>query len=102
MAKQHKKKDDFGYEITEVIGTLSPNADLHSDWCKSVLRSLMGDNNEEGIDIRRYNSNINKMGPGIRLSIPEANELVDLLLKNGYGSLSAIEEEYNKRKSLYE
>lgn len=93
------KKEDFSYEVKEVIGTLCPDANIHSEWCKSVLKTLM--NNEEGIDVRNYNEKSNIMSKGIRLSIPEANELVNILLTNGYGSLEVIAREYEKRKSLY-
>lgn len=92
-------KPDFNYEVTEIIGELSPNASAHTEWCKSILRTLM--NGMEGIDIRQYNKVHNVLGKGTRLSVPETNELVDILLKNGYGSFNVIEETYNTRKTLY-
>ena len=95
------KKQDFKYEIVEILGTLEQDAGVHSDWCKSVLSTLMNEDTS-GIDIRNYNSTENMMGKGIRLSNQEANKLVDLLLKNGYGSIEVLEEELNKRKSLYQ
>ena len=99
MAKN--KKDDFKYEIVEILGTLEQDVGVHGDWCKSVLTTLMNEDTA-GIDIRNYNSTENMMGKGIRLSNQEANNLVDLLVKNGYGTLEVLEEEINKRKSLYQ
>lgn len=95
------KKQDFKYEIVEILGTLEQDAGVHGDWCKSVLTTLMNEDTA-GIDIRNYNSTEKMMGKGIRLSNQEANSLVDLLLKNGYGSIEVLEEELNKRKSLYQ
>lgn len=92
-------KSEFNYEVTEIIGELSPNANAHTEWCKSILRTLM--DGIEGIDIRQYNKTHNILGKGTRLSVPEANELVDILLKNGYGSFDVIEETYNTKKNLY-
>lgn len=96
------KKEKFTYEIVETLGTLTQEADLHSSWCKAVLKTLLNDD-QTGIDIRSLNTANNTMGGrGIRLTVQEANNLVDILLENGYGSASAIEKAYNKRKSLYE
>ncbi len=95
------KKDDFKYEIIENLGTLSQEADIHASWCKSVLKTLLNDS-ESGLDIRTMNMSTNTMGSrGIRLTINEANNLVDILLNNGYGSVSAIEEAYQKRVAIY-
>lgn len=92
--------DDTKYEINEILGVASEDAGLHSDWCKAVLQTLMDD--EEGIDIRRFNAGSNMLGKGIRLTVQEAHNVADILISNGYGSMTVIEEEYNKRKSLYE
>ena len=95
------KADDWKYEITEVLGTVSPQADLESAWCKAVLKTLFNEN-EEGLDIRRYNSVKNILGKsGIRLTVPEAHNLTDILLQNGYGSMETLEKEYNRRTALY-
>ena len=96
------KMDDWKYEITEVLGTVSPQADLESAWAKAVLKTLFNDS-EEGIDIRRYNSVKNILGKsGIRLTVAEAHNLTDILLQNGYGSMETLEKEYNRRRALYE
>lgn len=96
-----KKKDDFKYEIVENLGTISQEADIHTSWCKSVLKTLLNDE-ESGIDIRSLNTLNNTMGTrGIRLTVQEANNLVDILLENGYGSATAIEKAYNSRIALY-
>lgn len=95
------KSEDWKYEITEVLGTVSPQADLDSAWHKAVLKTLFNEN-EEGLDIRRYNSVKNILGKsGIRLTVPEAHNLTDILLQNGYGSMETLEKEYNRRKALY-
>lgn len=96
----------YNYKVKEILGTLTKNADLHADWAKSVLYTLLESSGEkeaeDGIDIRDYNSKVQRMGArGIRLTIDEANTLVDILLANGYGSMESIEEAYNKRVGLY-
>lgn len=94
-------KKDFKYEIVETMGTISQDAGVHSAWCKAVLKTLLNDS-ESGIDIRSINQETHVMsGKGIRLTVQEANNLVDVLLENGYGSVGAIEKAYNKRKELY-
>ena len=96
------KKPEYKYEIVENMGSLTKEADIRGSWCKAVLRTLL-DNSEDGIDIRRLNTETMVMSStGIRLTIQEANELVDILLSHGYGSVSAIEQAYQKRTSLYE
>ena len=95
------KTEDWKYEITEILGTVSPQADLESAWCKAVLKTLFNET-EEGLDIRKYNSTKNILGKsGIRLTVPEAHNLADILLQNGYGSMEILESEYNRRKALY-
>ena len=95
------KTDQWKYEITEVLGTVSPQADLESSWVKTVLKTLFNET-EEGIDVRKYNAVKNIMGKsGIRLTVPEAHNLTDILLQNGYGSMEMLEKEYNRRKALY-
>lgn len=97
------KKDNYSYEITEVVGIASEQpVDFHSEWCKAVLKTLLN-GTDEGIDIRRYNSETKVLGHGgIRLTIQEAHNMVDILLQNGYGSMEVLEKVYNERKSLFE
>ena len=93
-------KKDFKYEIVETMGTISQDAGIHSAWCKAVLKTLLNET-ESGVDIRSINTENKTMGGrGIRLTVQEANNLVDVLLQNGYGSMSVLEEAYNKRKAL--
>ena len=95
-----KSKADFKYDITEILGVASPEADLTSAWCKAVLKTLFNEE-EEGIDIRSFNKETNVMGHrGIRLNIQEAHNLTDILVANGYGSMEVLEKEYKKRRSL--
>lgn len=91
---------DVKYEINEILGVASEDAGLHSDWCKAVLKTLMDE--EDGIDIRRFNAGSKMLGKGIRLTVQEAHNVADILISNGYGSMKVIEEEYNRRKSLFE
>ena len=102
MASRPKAlSDEWKYEITEVLGSVSPQADLESEWCKAVLKTLFNET-EEGLDIRRYNAAKKILGKsGIRLTVPEAHVLTDILLQNGYGSMDAIEAEYNRRKAQF-
>ena len=96
------KKPEYKYEIVENMGSLTKEADIRGSWCKAVLRTLLN-GSEDGIDIRKLNTETKVMSSnGIRLTTQEANELVDILLNNGYGSVSAIEQAYQKRKALYE
>lgn len=95
-----KNKADFKYDITEILGVASPEADLKSSWCKAVLKTLFNDT-EEGVDIRRFNKDTKTMGKsGIRLSVQEAHNLTDILIENGYGSMEVLEKEYKRRRSL--
>ena len=97
MAKNNR---DIKYDITEIIGVATPNADLKSDWVKAVLKTLLNDT-EEGVDVRRFNLKTNMQGSGIRLTIEEAHNLADLLISHGYGSMEAIEAEYKRRCDLF-
>lgn len=94
-------KDKFSYEIVENLGSLTQEVDLHPTWCKNVLKTLLN-STDSGIDIRNMNIENNNLGKGIRLTIQEANNLVDILLQNGYGSNEVIESEYKKRQSLFQ
>lgn len=98
-----KKKPDLKYEITEVLGVASVQEDLRSNWCKAILKTLMNDGSgdAEGLDIRRFNVEDSTMGSGIRLTPEEANNVANILLENGYGNFEILEEEYNKRRSLF-
>lgn len=103
MAK--KSKEDFKYEITEVLGIASPQEDLKGDFAKAVLKSLMSGEKEgemiDGVDIRGYNAGTGRTYKGIRLSIQEAHNVCDILLQHGYGSMDVLEAEYNKRKGMF-
>lgn len=97
-------KKDLKYEITEILGVASVQEDLRSNWCKAILKTMMNNgsgDDEEGLDIRRFNVEDNTIGSGIRLTPEEANNVTNILLENGYGNFDILEEEYNKRKSLF-
>ena len=97
----YKRDENFKYEIKEVLGIASPQEDLQSDWVKAVLLSLMGEEEEAGIDIRHYNAGKNTLRKGIRLSIQEAHNVADILIANGYGSTEVLEKELEKRKGMF-
>ena len=42
-----------------------------------------------------------KSSRGIRLTIEEAHNVVDILLENGYGSTEAIEKAYKNRMEMF-
>lgn len=99
--------DKYDYEISEILGVASPQEDLHTDWCKAVVKALMTNledgSKEDSIDIRTINANTKRCGRGgIRLSVEEAHNVADILIQNGYGSMEVLEKEYLRRKSLYE
>lgn len=98
-----KKDPNYKYEITEILGVASVQEDLRSNWCKAILKTLLNDGSgdEEGLDIRRFNVEDSTMGTGIRLTPEEANNVTNILLENGYGDFEKLEEEYNKRRSLF-
>lgn len=100
-------KEGYSYEITEILGDISPVETLTGSYVKGVIKTLMKKNDkdpgEEGIDIRRYNRLMKLAnGSGIRLTLQEAHIVCDILVKNGYGSTSVLEEELARRKSLYQ
>lgn len=104
MAASKKRKEKIDYEIVEVLGTATPLEDIRTTYAKSVIRSLWKDHGEskDGIDIRWMDTskqNTQLLG-GIRLTIAEAHNVCDILLRNGYGSTDAIEEALKKRKAL--
>lgn len=98
-----KKDPNYKYEITEILGVASVQEDLRSNWCKAILKTLLNDGSgdEEGLDIRRFNVEDSTMGTGIRLTPEEANNVTNILLENGYGDFEKLEEEYNRRRSLF-
>lgn len=102
----NKSDPNFKYEIEEILGIASPQETLTTNWAKGVLKTLMttSDGQEEGIDIRRFDTATQKFGKGagIRLTVEEAHNVCNILLQNGYGSLDVLETEYNKRKSMFE
>lgn len=100
------KNPNFSYEIKEVLGEVATSVSSSGRYAKAVLKTLMKQNNsdpgETGIDIRKYDRTLMvPSGSGIRLTVQEANNVCDILLKNGFGSTDVLEEEYNKRRNLY-
>lgn len=101
-----KEDPNYKYEITEIMGIASPQEDLKSNWVKGVLKTLMttSDGQEQGVDIRRFDTATNTMGKGagIRLTPEEANNVCNILLEHGYGSIEILEEQLKRRKEMFE
>lgn len=94
------KPKDITYEITEIVGTISKPKE-NSNWCKAIVRTLLN-GEEPGIDIRRIDACTKTIGTGgIRLTDEEINNMVDLLLENGFGSYDSIRAALEKREDLF-
>lgn len=98
MKDKKKKNEEFRFEIKEFIGVLK-ESDKH-DWCKAVTKITWNDN-PPTIDIRNINMSQNKIGKGISLTDEEADRLVDILLKNDYGSLETLTKALERKKSRF-
>lgn len=81
-------KKEFKSEIVEHIDNLK---EYNSNYTKSVLRMIWGDN-PITMDIRMVNNDKNFVGKGISLTDEECDKLVDILLDRGYGSIDKIKE----------
>lgn len=92
-------KDDYNYEVIEFLGSVKESPS--SDWSKSVARISWNDN-QPSIDIRNMNISKEIMGKGISLSDEEADALVDLLLNEDYGSISALQNALEKRQKRFD
>lgn len=95
-------KEEFQYQIKEILGVASTQENLNSSWVKAVLTTLKGKEEELGVDVRNFNLEQNRMGIGVRLTPQEANRVCDILLSHGYGSLEVMEEQMKKRKGVFE
>ena len=83
------KEDD----IKEIIKTLD---EPKKDWAKSVIR-IQYDGYPVTLDIRKVNVNTKIIGSGISLNDENVDELVNILLEEGYGSSESIKQAYRKR-----
>ena len=97
MAKVNK--EDYNYEVIEFMGSVKESPS--SDWSKSIAR-ISWNEKEPTVDIRNMNMSKEIMGKGISLSDEETDALVDLLLDEEYGSIDALENALNKRKSRFD
>ena len=89
------KKEEFKYEIKEVIGNVSESD--KNNWTKSLIKIKWNDR-PVTLDLRRINLTQNIMGSGITLGTDEEiDKLVDMLLELGYGSTEIIEDAYKTR-----
>ena len=82
------KNKEFKSEVIEHISDLK---EYNSNYSKSILRMIWGDN-PITMDIRRVNKDKNFVGKGISLTDEECDKLVDILLDRGYGSIDKIKE----------
>lgn len=92
-----KNNGEFKYELKEFIGPIKENSE--NDWVKGVARIKWGDN-PTTLDIRNMNLSKSLFNKGISLSDEEADNLVDILLDEGYGSIESIMEAIEKRKGI--
>ncbi len=97
MNKNYNEK--VKYEIEDYIGTIKESK-TH-DWTKSVIRISWGDN-APTLDIRNVNIKDNRIGKGISLTNEETDRLVDLLVKNDYGSVSELKDAIKRKESIYQ
>lgn len=97
MNKNYNEK--VKYEIEDYIGTIKESKS--HDWTKSVIRISWGDN-APTLDIRNVNIKDNRIGKGISLTNEEADRLVDLLVKNDYGSVSELKSAIKRKESIYQ
>ena len=96
--KKSDNNEPFSFTIDEYIGSVK-ESDTH-DWTKAVMRIKWGEN-PPSLDIRNVNMAQNRIGKGISLSNEEADKLVNILLDNGYGTLTDIENALKKKKSFF-
>ena len=82
------KNKEFKSEVIEHISDLK---EYNSNYSKSILRKIWGDN-PITMDIRMVNKDKNFVGKGISLTDEECDKLVDILLDRGYGSIDKIKE----------
>lgn len=82
------KNKEFKSEVIEHISDLK---EYNSNYSKSILRMIWGDN-PITMDIRMVNKDKNFVGKGISLTDEECDKLVDILLDRGYGSIDKIKE----------
>lgn len=93
------KNNDFSCSIEEFIAPLKENG--KNDYVKGVARIKWGDN-PTTLDIRNINLATNNAYKGISLSDEEADELVNILLDEGYGSIDKIKEVIKTRESVFD
>lgn len=78
-------------EIThEVIEHLTDLKEYNSNYTKSVMRMIWNDNPNITVDIRMVNKEKDFIGKGISLTDEECDQLVDVLINNGYGSIEEM------------
>lgn len=81
-------KKEFKSEVVEHIANLK---EYNSNYTKSVVRMIWGDN-PITMDIRMVNNDKHFVGKGISLTDDECDMLVDILLDRGYGSIEKVKE----------
>lgn len=93
-----KKKDDFSYEIKDVISVITESPS--SDWAKCIVR-MQYEGMEETIDFRNINPISGKIGKGVSFKPDELDIITDALLDAGYGSMDAMKEAYKRHVSRF-
>lgn len=106
FTKKKKKRvedSEFDYHVEKVLGVISENA--NTPWGKYVITARNGDD-PSTTDIRSLRrgseaGTFEMIGRGIALNGFEIDTLTNILLKNGFGTTEALEEELERRKSMY-
>jgi len=95
------QKKPFTSDIKEWLGVVKESK--NSNWCKCVYKVAYNDK-PTCIDIRniQYKEDGSYMfGKGISLSDEDCDNLVDILMDNGYGSVTAMESALKKRNQIF-
>ena len=96
-----KEKKPFTYEVKDWMGVVKESK--NSNWTKYVYKVAYNDK-PAGVDIR--NVQFKEDGSvvfhkGISLTDEECDNVVDILISNGYGTTTAIEKELDKRNQVF-
>lgn len=92
------RKQDITHEVLEFYGNIKGAED---NWGITVTKIRW---NDEAPSINIRNTNLMKgiIGKGVKLSDEETDTLVDVLLKQDYGSVDAIEEALERRRNRFD
>ena len=96
-----KEKKTFTYEVKDWMGVVKESK--NSNWTKYVYKVAYNDR-PTGVDIRNVQFKEDGsivFSKGITLTDEECDNVVDILIANGYGTTTAIEQALDKRNQVY-